>query len=59
MLRIHLNAQQWHDSLRVPRCHFHVARGREPGKARIPFPVMNPLLVLHLICEVIEPDFAG
>jgi len=57
-LRIHLNPQRWHDSLRVPRCHFHVARGRESGKAHIPFPVMNPLLMLHLICEVIEPDFA-
>jgi hypothetical protein len=57
MVRIHLNAQQGRDCLGVPRCHMHIGRGRKHGKAHIPFPVLSPLLVLHLICEVIEPDF--
>ena len=59
MVRIHLNAQHGRDYLGVPRCHMHIGRGREHGKAHIPFPVLSPLLVLHLICEVIEPDFGG
>jgi len=59
MVRIHLNHQQGHDPVSVPRCHLHIGRGAEPGKAHIRFPVMSPLLMLHLICEVIEPDFAA
>jgi len=59
---IHLNAQRGRDCLKVPRCHLQIGRGGKHGRAHIPFPmfpIMSPLLMLHLICEVIEPDFAG
>ncbi len=59
MVRVHLNPQSTHNSLEVPRCHLHIGRGGDHGQAHIPFPVMSPLLMLHLICEVIEPDFAA
>jgi hypothetical protein len=52
MVRIHLNDKVGHDPLRVPRCHFHIG----DSKAHIPFPVMSPRLMVHLICEHIEPD---
>ncbi len=52
MLRIHLNERAWHDPLTVPRCHFHIGDSR----AHIPFPIMSPRLMVHLICEYIEPD---
>ena len=52
MVRIHLNAETWHDPLVVPRCHMHIGGSR----AHVPFPVMDPRLILHLICEHIEPD---
>lgn len=52
MVRIHLNAATVRDPLAVPRCHMHV-----DGKAHVPFPIMNPRLILYLICEHIEPDF--
>jgi hypothetical protein len=51
-VQIHLNAAGSHDSLNVPRCHMHIGNSR----AHVPFPVMNPRLILHLICEHIEPD---
>jgi hypothetical protein len=53
MVRIELNSQASHDPLRVPRCHLHV----DDSQAHIPFPIMNPRLILSLICEHIEPDF--
>jgi hypothetical protein len=53
MVRIHLNQTEGHDPLNVPRCHFHVG----DSTAHIPFPIMNPRLMLHLLCEQIEPDF--
>jgi hypothetical protein len=53
MLRIHLNSEAWHDPVRIPRCHLHVG----DSDAHIPFPIMNPRLILSLICEHIEPDF--
>jgi hypothetical protein len=53
MVRIHLNPGTWHDPVRIPRCHLHVG----DSGAHIPFPVMNPRLILSLICEHIEPDF--
>jgi hypothetical protein len=53
MVRIELNSQASHDPLRVPRCHLHVG----DSGAHIPFPIMNPRLILSLICEHIEPDF--
>lgn len=53
MVRIHLNAEAWHDPLSVPRCHMHVGGSR----AHVPFPVTDPRLILHLVCEHIEPDF--
>jgi hypothetical protein len=53
MVRIHLNPATLHDPLRVPRCHLHVG----DSQAHIPFPIMNPRLILSLICEHIEPDF--
>jgi len=52
MIRIHLNQEAGHDPLTVPRCHFHICN----SKAHIPFPIMNPRLMLHLICEHIEVD---
>ncbi len=52
MVRIHLNDKVGHDPLRVPRCHFHVG----DSKAHIPFPIMSPRLMVHLICEHIGPD---
>ncbi len=52
MLQIHLNEKVSHDPLRVPRCHFHIG----DSDAHIPFPIMNPRLIVHLICEHIEPD---
>ena len=52
MLRIHLNQTVGYDPLRVPRCHFHIG----DSEAHIPFPIMSPRLMLHLICEHIEPD---
>jgi hypothetical protein len=53
MVRIHLKAEGWHDPLVIPRCHMHIGNSR----AHIPFPIMDPRLILHLICECIEPDF--
>jgi len=52
MVRIHLNEKVGHDPLRVPRCHFHL----DDSKAHIPFPIMPPRLMVHLICEHMEPD---
>jgi hypothetical protein len=52
MVRIHLNQDIGHDPLNVPRCHFHIGDSR----AHIPFPIMSPRLMLHLICEHIEAD---
>jgi hypothetical protein len=52
MIQIHLNQEGWHDPLSVPRCHFHIG----DSKAHIPFPIMSPRLMLHLLCEHIEPD---
>jgi hypothetical protein len=53
MVRIHLNRETLHDPLRIPRYHLHVG----DSAAHIPFPIMNPRLILSLICEYIEPDF--
>jgi len=53
MVRIHLNDGAAHEPERVPRCHLHIGDSR----AHVPFPIMNPLLTLYLICEHIEPDF--
>ncbi len=55
MVRIHLNPATWHDPLTVPRCHMHIGNSH----AHVPFPVMGPRLILHLICEHIEPDFGA
>ncbi len=52
-VRIHLNPETWHDPMRIPRCHLHVG----DSGAHIPFPIMNPRLILSLVCEYIEPDF--
>jgi len=49
---IHLNAERGRDPLKVPRCHLHVGE----SKAHIPFPILSPRLIVHLICEHIEPD---
>ena len=53
MVRIHLNEISSHDPLAVPRCHMHIA----DSEAHVPFPIMDPRLILYLICEHIEPDF--
>ena len=47
MVRIHLNGDQWHDPLVVPRCHMHIDR----SNAHVPFPVMDPRLILDFICR--------
>lgn len=52
MIRIRLNEKSGHDPVTVPRCHFHIG----DSKAHIPFPVMSPRLMVHLICAHIEPD---
>lgn len=50
---IHLKAEAWHDPLVVPRCHMHIG----DSQAHVPFPIMDPRLILHLICKDVEPDF--
>ena len=50
-VRIHLTAKGAYDPLRVPRCHIHV----DNSEPHIPFPIINPRLTLHLVCEHIEP----
>ena len=52
MVRIHLNQERGRDALKVPRCHLHLGQ----SEAHIPFPIMSPRLVVHLICEHLEPD---
>jgi hypothetical protein len=52
MVRIHLNERAGHDPVMVPRCHFHI----DDSGAHIPFPIMSPRLMVHLICEHLEPD---
>lgn len=51
-VRIELNPEGSHNPLEVPRCHMHI----DNSQAHIPFPVMNPRLILHVICDQIEPD---
>jgi hypothetical protein len=55
MVRIHLKPEAGHNPLEIPRCHMHIGRSR----AHVPFPIMDPRLILHLICERIEPDFGA
>jgi hypothetical protein len=52
MIGIHLNQARGRDALNVPRCHLHIG----DSQARIPFPIMSPMLMIHLICENLEPD---
>ena len=52
MIRIHLNEEAGREPLKVPRCHFHIG----DSQAHIPFPIMNPRLMLYFLCEHIEPD---
>jgi hypothetical protein len=51
-VRIHLNPQMGRDPLSVPRCHLHI----EHSRPHVPFPVLDPRLILQLMCEHIEPD---
>ena len=51
MVRIHLNAKVARDPLSVPRCHLHV----DHSQPHVPFPVLDPRLILQLLCEHIEP----
>jgi hypothetical protein len=53
MLRIHLKPTISHDPTEIPRCHMHIGDNR----AHIPFPAMDPRLILHFICEHIIPGF--
>lgn len=53
VVRIHLKPDTWHDPLAIPRCHLHVGA----SQAHVPFPIMSPRLILHFICDHIEPDF--
>ncbi len=59
MVRVHLNDYQSDprriDPLRIPRCHFHIG----DSEAHIPFPQMSCRLILHLLCEYIEPDLGA
>ncbi len=52
MVRIHLDPENRFDPLSVPRCHLHVDNSRP----HVPFPIISPRLILHLVCEHIEPD---
>ena len=52
MVRIHLDPTDRYDPLSVPRCHLHVDNSRP----HLPFPVINPRLILYCVCEHIEPD---
>jgi hypothetical protein len=51
MVRIHLNGEVGHDPVKVARCHLHI----DNSNPHIPFPIMNPRLLVHFICEHIEP----
>lgn len=53
MVRIHLKPKTWHDPLKTPRCHIHIGS----NQVHIPFPMMEPSLILDLICEYLEPNF--
>ena len=48
----HLNAETAHNPLAVPRCHLHI----DNSHPHVPFPMMDPRLMLHMICEHVEPD---
>jgi hypothetical protein len=52
---IHLNAETGRHPLVVPRCHMHVGG----SQAHVPFPVMDPRLILYFICDHVEPDFGA
>lgn len=52
VLSIHLNPEASRKSLDVPRCHFHIGE----GEVHLPFPIMHPLLILHVICKYIAPS---
>lgn len=54
-IRIHLKRDGAYDPLRVPRCHVHI----DTSDPHIPFPIMNPRLTVHLICEHIEPNIGS
>lgn len=51
-VRIHLKRTGAYDPLRVPRCHLHI----DNSDPHIPFPITNPRLTAHLMCEHIEPE---
>lgn len=55
MLRIHLNAGTSRDPLTIPRCHLHV----DKSHAHVPFPIMDPRLMLYILCEHLEPDLGA
>lgn len=55
IVRIELKPETQRDPLAVPRCHMHIGDSR----AHVPFPIIHPRLILHLICEHIEPDFGA
>jgi hypothetical protein len=56
MVRIDLNRlSAWHDALRIPICHFHV----DESEPHLAFPIQNPRLLLHTLCEQIEPHFGS
>jgi hypothetical protein len=52
MVRIHLNPVAARDPRVVPRCHLHI----DNSSPHVPFPIINPRLILHFVCEHIEPD---
>lgn len=54
-VRIHLNAKDMFDALSIPRCHLHL----DTSRPHVPFPVLNPRLILHFVCEHLEPDLAA
>ena len=55
VVRIELNAEPSRDPLSVPRCHLHIGN----SEAHIPFPIMDPRLILYLFCEHLERDFGS
>ena len=54
MVRIDLNdGPSWNDALRIPMCHFHI----DESEPHLAFPILSPRLLLHTLCEQIEPHF--
>ena len=52
MIQFHMMGKEPINSLDVPRCHLHIGT----SKTHLPFPFMDPRLILYLICDHLERD---